>query len=35
MHEKFWLESLKGSNHLEDLGSDGRIVLKSILGKQG
>jgi hypothetical protein len=28
MHTKFWLESLKGRDHLEDLGIDGRTVLK-------
>jgi hypothetical protein len=30
MHRKFWLESLKGRDHLEDLGVDGRILLKRI-----
>jgi hypothetical protein len=25
MHTKFWLESLKNIDHLEDLGIDGRI----------
>jgi hypothetical protein len=29
---KFWLESLKGRDHLEDLVTDGRVVLKWILG---
>jgi hypothetical protein len=27
MHTKFWLENLKGRDHSEDLGIDGRIVL--------
>jgi hypothetical protein len=29
------VESLKGSDHLEDLGVDGRIMLKLILTKSG
>jgi hypothetical protein len=29
----FWLKSLKGRDHLKDLGVDGRIILKWILGK--
>jgi hypothetical protein len=33
MHKIFWLENLKGRNHLEDLGVDGRIILGWILGK--
>jgi hypothetical protein len=33
MHTKFWLEILKERDHLEDLGIDGRIILKYILGK--
>jgi hypothetical protein len=28
----FWFESLKEKDHLEDLGVDGRIILKLILG---
>jgi hypothetical protein len=28
-----WLENLKGRDHLKDLGKEGRIVLKWILGK--
>jgi hypothetical protein len=28
------LENLKGRDHSEDLGVDGRIILKCILGKQ-
>jgi hypothetical protein len=30
---KFLLESLKGKDHSEGLGVDGRIILKLILGK--
>jgi len=26
MYTKFWSESLKGRDHSEDLGTDGRIV---------
>jgi hypothetical protein len=33
MLTKFWLESLKESDHLEDLGVDGRKILKCIFGK--
>jgi hypothetical protein len=32
MHMNFWLESMKGSVHLKDLGEDGRMVLMD-LGK--
>jgi hypothetical protein len=35
MHEKLWFESLKRRDHLEDLGIDGMIILKSILVKYG
>jgi hypothetical protein len=35
MHTGFRLEILKGRDHLEHLGVDGRIILKGILGKQG
>jgi hypothetical protein len=28
MRTKYWLESLNGRNHSEDLGVDGRTVLK-------
>jgi hypothetical protein len=30
---KFWLESLMGTDHLEDVGIDGRIMIKWILEK--
>jgi hypothetical protein len=33
VHTKFWLESLKRRDHMEDLGIDWRIILKWILGK--
>jgi hypothetical protein len=35
MHSKFWLVNFKGRDHSEDLGVDGRIIVKCILGKQG
>jgi len=31
---KFWLENLKGRDHAEDLGRDGKISLEWILRKQ-
>jgi hypothetical protein len=31
----FWMESLKGRDHSQDLGIDGRKMLKWILGKYG
>jgi hypothetical protein len=31
MRTKLWLESLKGRDHSEDLGVDGRIILNCIL----
>jgi hypothetical protein len=33
MHTIFWFENLKGRDHLEDLGMDGKIILEWILGK--
>jgi hypothetical protein len=33
--QEFWLESLKGRDHSEELDVDRRILLKCILGKQG
>jgi hypothetical protein len=33
MRTKFWSENLKGREHLEELGVDGRIILEWILGK--
>jgi hypothetical protein len=28
----FWSENLKGRDHVEDPGTDGRIILERILG---
>jgi len=33
MHTVFWLENLKESYHLENLGIDGKIILEWILIK--
>jgi hypothetical protein len=33
MHKIFWLGNLKGSDYLEDLGVDGKIILEWMLGK--
>jgi hypothetical protein len=33
MRPKFWLESLNGRDHLEDLGVDGRITFR--IGRSG
>jgi len=30
----FWLENLKGRDHLEDLGVDGNVILEWILGNR-
>jgi hypothetical protein len=35
MRTKFWLESLNGTDHSEDLGIHVRKILKWILGKKG
>jgi hypothetical protein len=29
----FWVENVKGRDHLEDLSMDGKIILEWILGK--
>jgi hypothetical protein len=34
MHTKFWLESLKGTDNLEDLSVDEKILLKPILKRK-
>jgi hypothetical protein len=34
MRTRFWFESLKGRDHSEDLGVDGKIILKLILGNR-
>jgi hypothetical protein len=33
MHAIFWLENVKGRDHLEDLGIDRKIILEWILEK--
>jgi hypothetical protein len=33
MHTIFWSEKVKGRDHVEDLGVEGRIILEPILGK--
>jgi hypothetical protein len=35
MHIKFVVDSLNGRDHSENLGADGRIILKLILRKEG
>jgi len=35
MHTVFWLENLKGRDHSEDLGVDGRVILEWISEKYG
>jgi hypothetical protein len=34
VHTVFWLENLKGRDHLGNLGVDRKIILKWILGKR-
>jgi hypothetical protein len=34
MHRIFWLENLKGADHSEDLGVDGKVTLQWILQKE-
>jgi hypothetical protein len=34
MRKIFWLESMKGIDHLKNEGVDGKIILESILGKE-
>jgi hypothetical protein len=33
MHDKFYLENVHGRDHVEDLGVNGKIILKRILKK--
>jgi len=33
MHAKVWLENVKGGDYLDDIGVDGRIILKRIFEK--
>jgi len=35
MHTIFWLENLKGRDHLKDIVAEGQIILEWILGKYG
>jgi hypothetical protein len=35
MHTILWFENLEGKDHLEDLGVDGKTILKLILWKLG
>jgi hypothetical protein len=34
MHTTFWSENLKGIDHSEDLGVDGKIILEWVLGNR-
>jgi hypothetical protein len=34
MHTQFWSENLKGSDYLEDVGIDGKIMLEWIFGNR-
>jgi len=33
VHKGFWWENLKERGHLEDIGIDGRIILKWVINK--
>jgi hypothetical protein len=33
MFSRFWSENLKGSDHVKDLGVDGKIIIEWTLGK--
>jgi hypothetical protein len=35
MRTKYWLENLKGKDHSEDVGVEGRVMLECIIGKYG
>jgi hypothetical protein len=35
IHTTFWSQNLKGIDHSEGLGADGKIILEWILGKEG
>jgi hypothetical protein len=35
MYLRDWLGNLKGREHSEDIGVDGRIILEWIVGKEG
>jgi len=34
MHTKFWSDDLKGKEHMQDLGTEGKIILQCILEKK-
>jgi hypothetical protein len=34
MYREFWLENLMERENLEDLGIDGKVILKLVLNKQ-
>jgi hypothetical protein len=35
MYTEFWSGNLKGRDHMEDLGVDGRIIIEWVLKKLG